>query len=246
MTIRYAIKSHGRAAGIASRTCSTLLQAGVPGELVDVFVTPDQLEDYQNAVGDRVNVLPGGFGMLGQMRAMRDHYAEGARVVHADDDLTGVYRLAGDALEQVTDLPELVDEAYAVCDQVGASLWGVYPVPNPFFMSVRARTGLAFCIGQLYGWTNRKAEDYSCPDKDDYERSLIRYEADGTVVRLEDVCVRAGRIRGNPGGLQTESRRQLNTDAVDYLMGRWPDLVAEKKPRADGYREIRLRAPNRG
>lgn len=244
---RYSIKTHLRAGAIREKTVRTFLEAGVPADAIDVFCTPDQLEEYQEAVGDLVRVVPGGYGLRGQAIARRDYYDEGARVVHADDDLTGVWRLSGDRLEPVTDLPGLVDEAYELCEKVGASLWGVYPVPNPFFMSSRARIGLAFCIGQLLGVLNRKGEDYACPDKDDYEISLLRYEADGAVVRLEDVAVRAGRIRGNPGGMQADGeRRRVNSEAVDRLLARWPDLVVEKKPRADGYREIRLRAPNRG
>lgn len=246
MSLRWSIRSHGRADTVADRTVATLLAGGVDGDDVDLWATPDQIDDYRAAADHLVHVRPGGYGLDGQLRAMRDHYDDGQPVVYLDDDLTGVYRLAGDDLELVDDLPALATEAFGLCAPVGASMWGIYPVPNPYFMSVRARVGLWFCIGQLQGAYNRKAEDYTLPDKDDYERSLRRWEADGAVVRLEDVCVRAGRIRKNPGGMQDLDRMRLNHESVDYLLARWPDVVVEKASRDDGYREIRLRAPSGG
>jgi hypothetical protein len=148
------------------------------------------------------------------------------------------------SLTVVSDANSLIEQAFQAIAKTPATIWGVYPVSNAYFMRPRISAGLLFLIGQCMGFLNRPDELVSVNDKDDYERSLLRYEADGLVVRLDSITCKAGGVRRNKGGLQNNQRIENNNAAVRYLINRWPALVKPKKARDDGYMEIRLTPPS--
>lgn len=244
--IQVAVPSHGRAATVGDKTLRLLADRGVPREQVRLYVTPDQLGWYQTEVdpGLCAEVLPGAYGLAAQRRHLALAYPEGTRLVQLDDDVTDVReRLNAKEHAPVADLADLFGEAFAAAATAGARLWGIYPVLNPMFMKARVRTGLAFCIGHLWGVVNTHDPDLAVQlaNKEDYERTLRFFTADGTVVRLEHVAAKT-RMFG-AGGLQAvdqPERGALNEAEVDQLLAWWPQHVRVAKRTSKVGRELRL------
>lgn len=238
-----AICTHNRA-DIVSQTILPYLAAGnVPRERVHLFVTPGQEDTYRSLVPQELygHIHTGGTGLANNRNAVVQHFPADTPVVQFDDDVRALLQLTPSGkLAEVTDPDSLICQAFDIISRTRATIWGVYPVANAFYMRRKTSAGLLFLIGQCMGFLNRPDELVSVNDKDDYERSLLRYETDGLVVRLDSVSCKAGGVRRNKGGLQHDQRIENNNDAVRYLLKRWPALVKPKKPRPDGYMEIRL------
>lgn len=244
--LQVAVVSHARADVVGAKTLRLLADRGVPRELVRLFVTPDQVAAYRQAVdpGLVASIEPGAFGLAAQRRHVTLAYPEGTHLVQCDDDLTDVVeRLDDKHTRPVADLVQLFRFAFDACADHQARLWGVYPVLNPMFMKNRLRTGLAFCIGHLWGVVNSHdpARATHLANKEDYERTLRYYHADGRVVRLEDVAARTAMF--GKGGLQAPDqpeRGALNRREVLQLREWWPQHVAIAKRRSKVGLEIRL------
>lgn len=242
-----AVPSHDRAQAANRRTLRLFAERGVPAEQVHVFVAPDEVDAYRAALdpGLYAELHPGGPSLVTQRNTIIDTFPEGARVVSADDDLDDVVRRVGEKeTEPVADLMAEFGRGFDACAAAGATLWGIYPVLNPYFMRAGRTTDLRFCIGHLFGTINTHAEwgHLTIQSKDDYERTLLRYEHDGAVVRLNDIAAKTK--MGVSGGLASrlEDRRAVNRREVMYLQRRWPQWVTIQKRRSTtSGLEIRVR-----
>lgn len=247
--LQVAVVSHARPDVVGAKTLRLLADRGVPPKLVRLYVTPDQLADYQAAVdpGLVAEILPGAPGLAAQRRHVAMAYPEGTHLVQLDDDVTDLRRKVDDKVaEPVADALTEFRRGFAACTEHGARLWGVYPVLNPMFMKARVRAGLVFCIGHLWGVVNSHDPDrqVQLANKEDYERTLRWHHADGVVVRLDDVAAQT-RMFG-AGGLQADDqpeRRNLNRREVQQLLAWWPQHVRVAKRRSKVGLEIRLVAP---
>lgn len=242
-----AIPSYRRAGLVNERTLRAAADAGVPRERVFLFVCADEYEDYLAAVdpglvGEIVPESPPATH-AGARNAIVDHFGSGL-VVQMDDDMRGlVERVDDKTLRQVEDYPALFDLGFDLTEKHNATMWGVYPVRNPYFMKDRVRTGLCLLLGGCYGQnlSGRKCERVSLDVKTDYELSLQHFMADGVLVRMEWVTCDTSVYTGSGGliGLRDETNSQA---AIDTLMSRYPGLVKTKKAKT-GFPECRLVAP---
>lgn len=254
-----AVCSYGRAATVAKDTLSTMLRGGVPGEAISVY-TP-QVDDYRDAIDaaardpenpaglEQVRVIEVPVGLHNAQNAVLDWAAPGDRIVFADDDVRGVDRLAvirGKAtLRPQDDLSGLFRAAFERAEYEHATLWGLYPVHNAFYMKHELRVGLWFCIGQLFGVRVTEDRQYgseAAAKKGDYERTLMHFERDGAVMRMDWLAADCAPMRTAAGGNATPERAEDERRAVAELQRRWPGLV-HAKPDRMGYPEIALRAP---
>lgn len=239
----YAIPSHARADRVNRWGLRALAEAGVPAERVRLFVTPSQVADYRGQVdpGLCAEVLPGAYGLCAQHAAIDAHYGPGARVVQMDDDVRQVVRRANTRQLVQADLPAEAADAWALCDQLGARLWGVYPTMNAGWMKPRVRSGLVFVCGGLFGHVVDPACTVELGQKEDYERTLRYWQADGTVLRVEWLGLRTSMYQ--PGGLQADDqpdRAEANAQAVAWLQARWPAQVRLAARRGKAGAEVRL------
>lgn len=249
MSYEIAIPSHKRPDTIGSKTLLCLAEAGVSKDRVRVFVEPEQVDIYERQVdsGLYAEIVPSALGVTANHNHITNFYGDGDLLVRADDDLRYLGRKVDDkVLEPIEDLDSWINQGFDFANRVGSSLWGIYPVANPFFLKHKLSTGLTFIIGQFFGAINRHSEVLEAPVKQDYERSIRRFLETGTVLRFDDVCAVSsgitsygGGVRSQKGGLQSMDRQALNEQAVDYLLMTYPDFVVEKKTKTD-YREIKL------
>lgn len=167
-------------------------------------------------------------------------------LVQMDDDVRAIeQRVSPTKLAPVRDLPELFDLGFRLCAKTGSTLWGVYPVHNPFYMERRVRTDLAFCIGQCFGQilSGRACERTTLDVKNDYERTLAHFMCDGAVTRMDWVCADSPVYSGS-GGLQDINRAELAEDAIVTLQSRFPGLVRRKPSKRPDRPEITLVQPS--
>lgn len=248
MTYHVAIPSRGRAKTLTECTLPTLIAAGVPPERIIVWVTADEVAAYRQARDEHfpgVGVMDhgGAPGMGNARNAIVRQYPPGTRLVQVDDDIRAIERRVDEkTLVPVTDLDLLFRSAFTVAAQQGVSLWGIYPVRNPYFMKPRLFLGLTYVIGCLFGMTvtGGPEEQVITDDKEDYERSLRHFLRDGAVARLENVTVQS-RFYTEPGGMQTYRTPETIEAGARTLVGTWPDLCTYTVNKTRGTAEVRLK-----
>lgn len=255
MDYRVIINSTGRAESLATKTLPLLRANGLEPEVwlpseeeramyraagidAPMFIAPhDPLDKRIEVVG----VEPVGLGKA------RNHViansTRGDRLVFVDDDLSGIAEAIGPKkLRQVDDLDWLFRMMFRDTEAASATLWGVYPVPNAFFMKPRVRYDLTYIIGCTFGIivTGKPHELVTLDDKEDFERSIRHYVADGHVVRNEHFCTQADNYKA-AGGMQL-SRTPLRVRAAsEWLVKRYPGLCQLNTSKRSGWTEVRLR-----
>lgn len=221
------------------RTVENLAVGGVPLDRVTVFLSdPHEETTYRRALPGPVSIAAGAPGIVGNRNTITAHYPDGLNVVSVDDDITRILGLRKGKLRPFTDLHSFFEQAWAIA---GTRLWGVNPTGNGFYMSAGpvVKTGLKFTIGCFHGYTvDRSLPLLTAETKEDYERTILYYEADGAVARF-DWLTTNNMYAATEGGLGTD-RDARNREAAALLRGRWPALV-RYKPGSDT--EIRLVEP---
>lgn len=244
MQHQIAIPSHARSEAINGFSLRYLADQGIPRTNVRVFVAPEQIEDYQRNLDPGLygELVSGALGVRGNHNAITNFYPDGVPLVRMDDDVRYIgQRIDEKRLEPVHSLRETIAFAFEQAHLAGASLWGLYPIDNPYFMKDKIRSGLSFIIGQFFGAINHHDEVLGAEIKEDYERTIQRYIKDGLVLRFDFLTAIAGKVGGNKGGLQVMDRAAMNEQGTDYLLAKYPEYVVLKKSRGNGYREIRLK-----
>lgn len=243
MDYQIAIPSHKRSQTINQRTLRYLADAGIERDRIRVFVAPDQVETYKAELDNALyaELIPSALGVRENHNFITRFYSDGEFLVRADDDIRHLARKVDDkTLEPVLDLDDWISAGFLQTLDLGATIWGIYPISNPFFMKQKVRTGLSFLIGQFFGAVNRHSEVLKAELKEDYERAILRYIADGNVIRMDFLCAVAGGVGKNAGGLQSMDRKSMNARGTEYLLNTYPQYVKLKAEKVDGYPEIRL------
>jgi len=242
-----------------TKTLRMLEEGGVDLGVVEVWVPgPVECFEYRQALPAEVEVRiahhdphdarvevvgvePVAVG-LARNTIIRAH-PPGTRLVFVDDDITGVFEAKSRRdLERVEDLPNLFTNLFRDADAASATISGIYPVHNPYFMRPRVRYDLTYICAGLFGIivTGRPCEMVTLDDKEDFERSIRHYLADGHVVRNEHYCIGTDGYHG-AGGMQL-SRTPLRVRAsAEWLVRQYPDLCSLNLSKRSGWAEVRLR-----
>ena len=142
-------------------------------------------------------------------------------------------------------LEGVFERGFDECKKAHANLWGVYPSANGFFMKPTVTHDLRFIIGSFWGCINPgKDPKYLLKfggEKEDYQRTLQFWEADGAVVRLNFISVKTAYYK-EAGGMQdgTNSRVIKQRKTVKEMIKRWPQYIKMNPRRKSGYPEILL------
>jgi hypothetical protein len=244
-----AIPSYRRAETLARKTLAYLKTTDVPLARATVFVASDQeRQDYEAVLGGEVRIVVGALGMRGARNFIQQHYADGARVFCLDDDVSGLFeRIDPKTLQPLTRLRNFVDTGFSLAERSRVRLWGVYPVCNPFFMKPKTTLDLRYIVGCCWGVTNDRSAQLAVTldDKEDFERTLKFYLADGGVLRFGHVAPRTAYYR-EPGGMQVERTIRRVQESAAALASRYPQLCSldRSKERWElRLKDRRLRAP---
>jgi hypothetical protein len=222
---RVAIPSYHRHERITQTTLPLLQRTGVQMDRVTLFVNDAAEADRYRPAAERYGTdiaVIGGSGIRAAMNCMATYYPTGTPLIRIDDDLTRFVRRTGPkTLVDVPDLPAVFEEGFAAA---GETLWGVYPVANPYFMKAKVRrSGLWFIYGSFFGYRvqNQPHELVHVDHGEDYERSIRFFEAHGAVTRLEHYSFMA-RVWQERGGMQDYRTPDTVDDGLRYVMRQWP------------------------
>lgn len=200
-------------------------------------------------------------GLRNQRNFISDYFPPGQFIVHLDDDIDSIQELNTQdqhaitqstrrqyTLQPITNLDKFIHTAFEQCRRIGAHLWGIYPVANPYFMTPQITTGLKFIVGPMYGTINRHSRDLrlTTDEKENVERTLQYYTKDNTVIRFNNITVVTNYFT-TPGGMQANlsrarSKRKASAlTAAQYLHERYPTLTTVFTGKKSGWPELKLR-----
>jgi hypothetical protein len=231
-----AVHSYKRPETLRDKTAKLLELYGIPAARVTVFVADDsELETYEAALRDspyRGRIMIGDPG-LRLLNYIHQYYPEGTRLVCMDDDFVDLYRLKEGGLVRVDDLEQVIRDGFRLCLAHGASLWGVYPAKNAFFMRREPRVGLVYIAGAFWGGINSRDLPITLDDLEDYERTLLHYERDGKVCRIDYVTFEKMTEQ------HAKNQERVLESARD-LVARFPHLCSMYIRSTTGLAEVRL------
>lgn len=136
------------------------------------------------------------------------------------------------------EMDAFVRKAFYVAKHSGATIWGVAPVANTFYMDRTISTNL-FMLGCFMGILNPAQTKFDPGQtlKEDWEIMLRTIAAGGQTMRFNDVCLTA--TFHTQGGAHvawnTEGDQQNEYDTT-RLLAMYPDLI---KPHATRKNELR-------
>jgi len=255
-----AICSAGRGETIARKTLPVLHRGGVDMERVTVWVPNEmEAEQYSHFVrpfGARIAIAPHdpsdkSLDLLGEqpvnVGASRNYVIaqqpKNTELAFIDDDISRIVEWVDSKhVKDVEDVAELFAMGFRDMHATGSTLWGVYPVLNPYFMRPRATVDLRYIIACLFGMrvTGRAHEMVVLDDKEDYERSIRHYLADGVVTRLEFISIQTSYYK-EPGGLQLSRTPERILRSAQWLADKFPSLCSMNLSKKSPYPEVRLK-----
>lgn len=176
-------------------------------------------------------------GIAGQRNAILDYFGEG-EIVMMDDDIDEIYEFM-DKKNLKTLSPQEIKGSFGKAFDIAAknrtSLWGIYPVKNPFFMDNKINNK-----GLLIGWImGIKVTDIRFDEqlsgKEDFDFGLQHIKRDRKFIRLNYLTCNAG--INNPGGLDFYYNSPQHKEACTRLLHKWKGYIA---PHSSKENEVRL------
>lgn len=215
-------------------------------EIILATQTPTDYEKYSERYGEMATVIfRDGRNVSDNKNTVLSHICDNCgntRVVMCSDKVRAVNALRADGklhpIKTREELDHLVKSAYYIAERTGASIWGVAPVANTFYMERSISTNL-FLIGCFMGLTNPAEQmfDAEQPLKEDWEITLRTIASGGRTIRFNDVCLTS--TLHTKGGCHAEWNSEgdrRNAECTGRLLAMYPDLV---KPHARRKNELR-------
>jgi len=248
MNFRVAIPSISRAKTITQKTLNYLKQTDIDMSKVDIFLSnPDEEQAYKENLKDYpVNIIVSNTKHINTQRNfIVDYYKEDELILGIDDDIDLVAMKVDDKNTiQLNSLTEFVENAFTISLDKKIDMWGVNPVINPYFMKNNVTFNLKYIVACFYGWRNNhdeKAYVSTNPEygKEDFERSIRYYIADGGVTRFNYVAPKT-KYYSEKGGIQNYRTVEYEETAVRWLLETFP-MYCKRNTKSKGkYPEVRL------
>ena len=229
MDFRIVICTHDRVDICRSHTLAMLKHNNVPAKLITLLVHNEQQKaNYENGIPkdlyNDIMVSNNDQGVYGQMNYITDHFDEGTKIVKLDDDISWIYEIADNYnLVKSSNLLNIIDDGFRLCDQYGAKLFGLYPSSNPYFVCKQklVSTDLRFAVGSFMGLIIDKSNilDLNIKIKGDYQYAIQAYINHGAVIRLNRVCHKY-HINKNVG-----DRTTVMVNDARILVEKYPQFV---------------------
>ena len=226
MNFRVAIPSISRAETITKKTLNYLKQTDIDMSKVDIFLSnPNEEQAYRENLKDYpVNIII---------------------ILGIDDDIDMVAMKVDDKnTTQLNSLKDFVEQAFTISLDRKIDMWGVNPVINPYFMKNNVTFNLKYIVACFYGWRNNheeKAYVSTNPEygKEDFERSIRYYIADGGVTRFNYVAPKT-KYYSEKGGIQNYRTVEYEEKAVQWLLNTFPMFCKRNTKSKGKYPEVRL------
>lgn len=254
-----AIPTYKRYQIIQDKTLKVLRNAKIPKERIYLFVADkNEYQEYKRNVPKEMyhKIVIGVLGLKNQRNFITKYFPEGTNIVNLDDDISEISQLykiipplsgkktnINYRLQKLKHLDYFLQQAFKICKENDAYLWGVNPVYNPYFMNFRTYTDLKFMVGTMWGCINRHTPDLTITinEKEDVERTLQYYKKDGIIIRFNYITIKTKYYK-TPGGMQSEdkNRRSEALDSATYLNNLYPKYTSLYFKK-NGHPELRLK-----
>ena len=249
MKFRIAIPTITRYKTIKQHTLSYLEKTDINFKNVDLFLSnEEELPHYK----EELKNYPINFIVTNQkhVNTQRNfivkYYKENQLVLGIDDDIKNIEIKVNDKkTTTLTNLIDFVHKAFEICLPNKIDIWGVNPVLNPFFMSNKITFNLKYVPAGFYGWRNSyqdKAFVSTNPEygKEDFERSIRYYIADGGVGRFNYVSMNTKYYAGS-GGINSYRTVEYEQKAVEWLIKKFPLYCSLNTHKKSKWPEVRLK-----
>lgn len=230
-----------------------------------IFVASDQeKQDYISASAQytlnnhlitQLKYIIGVKGLKNQRNFICDFFPENQHIVQLDDDLDEILELVIDPndprnnrkyrVQPVTHFGEFIKSAFEKCAKQHAYIWGIYPVPNAYFMTPSVTTDLRFIVGPMFGIINRHDQrlHLTTDEKENVERTLQYFTLDGIVIRFNNITVDTtyfSTVGGMQASQNSKQRREAALKAAQYLHNLYPDITKIYTRKKSGWPELLL------
>lgn len=239
-----AIPSYKRANTLAEKTFPILQAGGIdPGRIFVFVADAEQKSEYEAVLPDYYEkILIGRKGMKNARNAIQKYFPENQFVLNLDDDIKQLWRRVDErSLKPIGgDLDRFIQYGFSLCLKHRARLWGIYPVSNPYFMKNSYTSVLRYIEGAFFGVINSHDPMLSVTidDKEDFERSIRYFLMNGSVVRVNWVCIDTDYYKGS-GGMQEERTEGRITKSAQWLLKTYPDCCRDNT-RNKAHAEVKL------
>jgi len=241
MKYEIAIPSRGR-----PKSVITIQNIQLDKKLFTIFVDSlQEASEYQKANPGVKVVVTGKRGITKTRNFILDYYPENSKIVTMCDDIQAIQRLSASGKTLITivggDLDTFIQKGFEICMKNKTKLWGVYAVPNYFFMS-HTLSPDGFIIGTFSGIIIsgiRMDEQLSL--KEDYDftiKHILKYKK---VVRFNNYVVKAKHY-SNKGGCVSYRTPKREEVSINRLLELYPEYI-RLNPRREN--EILLKFPRR-
>lgn len=238
MNFVIAIPSYKRAETLRSKTLAMLDSYCIPRSKIHIFVVPEELDIYTKTLPDYINIHPGIKGLVEQREFIHCFFPIGQQILFLDDDIDYFMDMRK---THYPNLMEAIESGFEACEKEGTTIFGIYPVANPFFMSNTISTSLKYIVGCCYGVINsERRQQPPLSDAEDFWRSCWYYKNEGKTVRLNFISPKTSYYKGS-GGLAELRTPQSNTEGKMRVCQDFPDYATTWIRKRTGMMELRLR-----
>ena len=159
-----AIPSYKRSKMLAEMTMKTLLDGGVPPNIIHVFIVPEDRDNYGTTLAEvlskGVKLIDGDKGLSEQRNFIQQKYFdEGQQILFVDDDITSFDISHSENLKDLN-LFEFASFAFShIRSLENCHIWSVSPYSSAYLygqLKYEVYHGLNLMIGSFYGIINRR------------------------------------------------------------------------------------------
>ena len=214
-----AIPSHKRPQILLDRTLSVLEKYDIPHEKINVFVSSECWEEYDNKLPPNVKLIISEEGVANNRTFISNYFKSKQFILSLDDDIEKINKLMeeedGNKTEEIESLHDLINEVYNELKEKNLAMAGIYPVNNHFFMKNNHTTDLRFCIGQMrFYFNDRFCERRNFVLLEDFEATIKYYLKYDGVLRLNNISVKANYLTLK-GGINSNTDRSLKAKEIE-------------------------------
>ena len=231
--MKIAIPTYRRYQQLGEKTLNFLqTMKGFTHSDITIFVADDYEFLRYVSLYPEYHIVIGEKGIKNARNFIMKYYDKNEYVVSLDDDI--------ECLESMgEDYSDLFVRGERELRKTGLTLWGVNPVKNTFFMQKQkyTTTSLKFCIGQMFGFINKKYK-LTVEVKEDYQFCILNYMNYGGVLRFNQVAVKS-KMYASGGVGSKKDRWEVNETATAYLRDKYPEYCVIVRG-GDQFAELRL------
>jgi len=236
------VPSYKRVETFEQKTLTLLKRYDVDLRRLHLFVADAAERDrYFRVTPREATIVVAEPGMMAVRNFIAGWFPDRQPIVCLDDDIVSLHRrINAKKHEPLERFDVMAEDGFEACETSGARLWGIYPVLNAMFMKSRVTTDLRYIVGCVWGALNNPKVQVTTDDKEDFERSMLYYQRDDAVVRLEYIAPKTA-YYSEPGGMQVERTDARVRSSAIYLTERYPSLCTLNTSKKSGRWEVRLK-----